>query len=196
MTQPQTGEDQTDWYRYTGRPLGTTSLSAASQGDWYIYREGDDPRQQGDTAMYVYMMLHVDKCFTFYVRDMYRTYITTLTALLPFVKYLVKIWYHNFKWNFEYILLWAWRVSHSRVNILFLKDYPHHLLECQQPCQSVSGLTTSWPALGLAVWQCMAVQWKGRTGCLIKMVSKETTGVQHRKRFTNSVTVPRYTPTS
>ena len=55
MTQPEKGQDQTDWYRYTGRPLGATSLFAASQGDWYIYSEGNGPRQQGDTAMYVYM---------------------------------------------------------------------------------------------------------------------------------------------
>ncbi len=59
MTQPQTGQDQTDWYRYTGRPRGTTALTGASQGDWYIYREGNRPRQQGDTAMYAHMLIHV-----------------------------------------------------------------------------------------------------------------------------------------
>ncbi len=48
------------------------ALTAASQGDWYIYREGDDARQQGDTAMYACTKLHVDKIFyTRYEKNVY-----------------------------------------------------------------------------------------------------------------------------
>ncbi len=52
MTQPEKGLDWIDWYRFIGRPPNPTyGPSAASHGDWYIYREGNRPRQAGDTAM-------------------------------------------------------------------------------------------------------------------------------------------------